>query len=92
MNLPTIDFMGARKIAAGFSITLVLASLVSLATLNLNLGLDFTGGTLVEVEFTDRVDPEEIRLLLVGAGYENGVVQYFGSERDLLIRMPPQIN
>ena len=56
----------------------------------LNLGLDFTGGTLVEVAFDEPVDPEQVRGLLDGAGYQNGTVQYFGTERDLLIRMPPQ--
>jgi preprotein translocase subunit SecF len=85
-----IDFMGKRFIAAAFSITLVLASCINLAVQGLNLGLDFTGGTLVEVEFSEPADPEGIRQLLLQGGYENGVVQHFGTNRDLLIRMPPQ--
>lgn len=85
-----IDFMGKRRIAAGLSIALVLASVASLFLVGLNWGLDFTGGTLVEVEFTEPTEPEAVRLLLEDAGFENGVVQYFGTERDLLIRMPPQ--
>ena len=44
----------------------------------------------MEVEFPERVDPQEIRQLLTDAGYQNGVVQFFGTDRDLLIRMPPQ--
>ena len=90
MNLPFIDFMSRRKVAGITSIILVVVSLGGLGVLGLNLGLDFTGGTLVEVEFAEPVDPEEIRGVLDAAGFENGLVQYFGTERDLLIRMPPQ--
>jgi len=85
-----IDFMGQRRVAAAFSLLLVLGSCVSLAIQGLNWGLDFTGGTLVEVEFDEPADPEVVRLELLRAGYQNGVVQYFGTETDLLIRMPPQ--
>ncbi len=92
MKLTTIDFMGKRKIAAVFSIVLVVLSIVDLGVSGLNLGLDFTGGTLVEVEFEEAVDPEQVRGVLDGAGFENGVVQYFGTDRDLLIRMPPQLS
>ena len=56
------------------------------------VGLGFTGGTLVEVEFAEPTEPDVIRDLLDSAGYENGVVQYFGTDRDLLIRMPPQFS
>ena len=90
MNLPFIDFMSRRKVAGLTSIVLVVLSLGGLGVLGLNLGLDFTGGTLVEVEFAEPVDPEEIRGILDAAGFENGLVQYFGTEQDLLIRMPPQ--
>ena len=92
MNLPTfnIDFMGKRKIAATTSVVLIVLSLGVLLVQGLNLGLDFTGGTLVEVEFTEPTAPADIRELLDAAGFENGIVQYFGTERDLLIRMPPQ--
>jgi preprotein translocase subunit SecF len=85
-----IDFMGKRRIPAAVSVVAVLASLILLFGPGLNQGLDFTGGTLVEVEFEQAVNPDQIRQLLDVAGYENGVVQYFGAERDLLIRMPPQ--
>lgn len=91
MNTPTIDFMAKRKIAAVFSIVLVVLSVVDLAINGLNLGLDFTGGTLVEVEFEEAVDADLVRDVLADAGFENGVVQFFGTERDLLIRMPPQL-
>jgi len=85
-----IDFMGRRKVTAVFSITLVLISIVVLSVRWLNLGLDFTGGTLVEVVFEQPQDPERVRGWLVDAGFRNGVVQNFGTPTDLLVRMPPQ--
>jgi preprotein translocase subunit SecF len=85
-----IDFMGVRRPAVAISIALVLGSLVSLAVQGLNLGLDFTGGTLVELAFPSPTDPQRVRSDLEAAGFEKGVVQNFGTERDLLIRMPPQ--
>src|SRR3954452_4805006 len=85
-----INFMGLRKHGAVFSIVVMLISLVSLATRGLNFGLDFTGGTLVEVEFAQTVAPDDVRVSLEQAGISNAVVQHFGSERDALIRVPPQ--
>lgn len=85
-----IDFMAKRRVAAGISILFVALALIDLFIEGLDLGLDFTGGTLVEVEFAEPTDPENIRQLLERAGFENGLVQNFGTERDLLIRMPPQ--
>lgn len=86
------DFMAYRKIAAICSIVLVLASLVTLGVNKLNWGLDFTGGSLVEVEYETSISPEDIRLQLIDAGFTGHVVQYFGSDRDLLVRVPPQKN
>ncbi|MFW6094554.1 MAG: protein translocase subunit SecF [Pseudomonadota bacterium] len=90
MKTPRIDFMGKRRIAAAVSIGFVLLALSDLLLQGLNLGLDFTGGTLVEVEFPEPEEPAEVRGYLEQAGFEGGVVQYFGSERELLVRMPPQ--
>jgi len=84
------DFMGKRRLAAGLSVLFVVLSLIDIFVEGLDLGLDFTGGTLVEVEFAEPTDPESVRQLLERAGFENGLVQNFGTERDLLIRMPPQ--
>jgi preprotein translocase subunit SecF len=86
------DFMQYRKIAGGISIAVVLASLVSLAVNQVNWGLDFTGGTLVEVVYENSIDPGTIRSELDSAGFSGHVVQYFGSERDILVRIPPQKN
>jgi len=86
------DFMGYRKIAGGISIVLVLLSIVSLTVNEVEWGLDFTGGSLVEVAYENPVDPEAIRRHLTDDGYTGHVVQYFGSDRDILIRIPPQKN
>jgi len=85
-----IDFMAIRVRAIAVSVLLVVISLGSLVYQGLNFGLDFTGGTLVELTFSDPADPQQVRAVLEQRGFTNGVVQNFGTERDLLIRMPPQ--
>jgi len=85
-----IDFMGKRNIAFMLSVSMLVIAVLSLGIRGLNLGLDFTGGSLLEVGFSQEVDPEDVRGYLEGAGFNNGTVQYFGTNRDLLIRMPPQ--
>ena len=87
-----IDFMRYRKPAGITSLVLVVLSIVTLAINQVEWGLDFTGGSLVEVAYESSADPEEIRNGLSAAGYTGHVVQYFGSDRDILIRMPPQQN
>ncbi|SFX29952.1 protein translocase subunit SecF [Marinospirillum alkaliphilum] len=82
-----IDFMRLRKLAFGLSAALILISLASLAIQGLRLGLDFTGGTLVELEYAQSPELEDIRAKLERAGYEQFVVQNFGSSRDVLVRL-----
>lgn len=82
-----INFMGGRKIAAALSIALILISIGSLVAQGLKLGLDFTGGTLIEVAYEEAADVNGIRETLEGAGYRDVVVQHFGSEQDILVRM-----
>ena len=86
------DFMSYRKQAAIASILLLIVSAASMVLHSLEWGLDFTGGTLVEVTYEAAAFPEEIRAELDQAGYSGHVVQYFGSDRDILVRMPPQKN
>ena len=85
------DFMSKRQIALGLSLVLLSVSIGSFFVQGMNLGLDFTGGSLVEIGFESEVETELVRDHLVDAGFENGTVQYFGSNRDLLIRVPPTI-
>ncbi len=87
LNIP---FMKYRMIATCVSAILLLISIGSVALNQLNWGLDFTGGTLVEVVYDGPVNPQAIRDQLEAAGFEGHVVQYFGSDRDILVRMPPQ--
>jgi len=81
------NFMGVRKIAAAFSIVLILISIGSLAFQGLKLGLDFTGGTLVEVSYENSANVGDIRRTLNDQGYQDVIVQHFGSEQDVLVRM-----
>lgn len=83
----SIDFMAKRKIAGYISIALVLLSLVSLAVNQLKLGLDFTGGTLVEVSFQQAPVLNDLRSELEKAGFEDVTVQNFGSDLDVLVRL-----
>ena len=81
------DFMGKRKIAVIFSALLVSVSLVSLITQKLNFGIDFTGGTLVEAGYQETVELDQVRNVLSATEFSDAVVQYFGSARDILIRV-----
>lgn len=82
-----INFMGQRKLAALFSLLLIIGSIASLATKGLNFGLDFTGGTLVEVNYSEAEPLANIRNSLEAAGYSNAVVVHFGTETDVLVRL-----
>ena len=84
---PNIDFLAWRKVALGFSITFLIISLASLYLKNLNFGLDFTGGTLVELNYPTKVDLSLIRNTLDNAGYEGAQVANFGSDREVLIKL-----
>lgn len=85
-----IDFMGKRKLAYVASLALVVLSLVSLFTQGLNLGIDFTGGTVVEVGYAEPVQLDTVRSALEKGGYERAIVQHFGTSQDVLIRIPPR--
>ncbi len=87
---PHFDFMGVRKIAITISILMVLASIGALATKGLSFGLDFTGGTLIEVGYSKDVDLPPIRAALEKAGFRDAVVQHFGTAQDVLVRIAPQ--
>jgi preprotein translocase subunit SecF len=87
---PTFNFMGGRRIALSVSVLLVLGSLVSIVGRGLNLGMDFTGGVLLEVTYAGVADLSDIRATLNEAGFESPLVQNFGTVSDVLIRLPPQ--
>ena len=83
-----INFMGQRKLAAALSILLIIGSIASLAMQGLNFGLDFTGGTLVEVNYSKAEPLKNVRATLEQAGYKGAVVVNFGSDTDVLVRLP----
>ncbi len=86
----SFDFMGQSKIALVLSLVVVLVSLGSLFTRGLNLGIDFTGGTLVEVGYTETADLVVVRDTLAQGGFHGAVVQHFGTSKDVLIRIGVQ--
>lgn len=83
-----INFMGVRYIAFALTVLLTIASLASLAVKGLNFGLDFTGGTLIELSYEQPVALDQIRSQLAGAAFNDAVVQSFGATTDVLVRMP----
>ncbi len=85
-----IDFMARRKIALIFSAVLLLISIGTLATRGLEFGLDFTGGTLIEVSYPEAPELGAVRDALDAAGYEDFTVQTFGTSRDIVVRLPAE--
>ncbi|MDB2589543.1 protein translocase subunit SecF [Candidatus Thioglobus sp.] len=90
LNVPSIDFVGKRTYAIIFSTMLIALSIFSLTTNGLKLGIDFTGGTLIEVGYQQSADLSEVRATMAEAGFNRANVQYFGSTNEILIRLEPQ--
>jgi preprotein translocase subunit SecF len=89
---PNIDFLSRtrRNIALSVSIIAVIISIASIATRGLDLGIDFTGGILLEASYPEAADLENIRQSLGNAGFDEVRVQRFGPETDVQVRLPPQ--
>lgn len=85
-----IDFMAQRKLAIIFSSVLLLISMISFGVRGLNYGIDFTGGTLIEVGYPQSVDLVTVRNDLAEAGFSGAIVQYFGTTHDVLVRLAPR--
>lgn len=83
----TLNYAKTRYVATALSVLLLVVAVASLATRGLNLGLDFTGGTLLELGYEQPVAVKDIEASLVEAGYRDVSVQNFGSETDVLVRM-----
>ena len=84
-----VDFMSLRFPAMILSSVLLLGSIVSLSTLKLNVGIDFTGGSIIEVGYPQAVELEPIRESLESGGFGDAIVQHFGSASEVLIRLVP---
>lgn len=87
-----IDFLGKRKFALVFSSLLIVVSVISLIANGLKLGIDFTGGTLVEVGYRQAADLPAMRNALNESGFADATVQNFGTAKDVLIRLKPDEN
>jgi preprotein translocase subunit SecF len=85
-----IDFMGKRYITVVLSGLMLVIAVGALATRGLNLGIDFTGGTLIEVGYQQPANLETVRSALSDSGFELAQAQHFGSSRDVLIRIAPR--
>ncbi|MDH3670908.1 MAG: protein translocase subunit SecF [Gammaproteobacteria bacterium] len=86
----TFDFIGRRRIAIAVSMILIAITMVSLFVRGLNLGLDFTGGTLVELSYAESIEISDVRTQLAAANFADAVVQHFGTARDVMVRIPLQ--
>lgn len=84
-----VDFLSKRKLAFIFSGTLFIISLISFAVKGLDLGIDFTGGSVYELHYNQSVDLEKMRASLEQQGFADANLQHFGSAADVLIRLKP---
>ena len=90
-KIPEIDFLGrGSHIILWMSAVVFLVCAVTIGTRGFNLGIDFTGGTVIEVSYPERAELGEIRTLLHDAGFDDAQVQHFGSPREVLIRIAPR--
>lgn len=86
------NFLRLGKSVFIISILLVILSIVVVSTKGFNLGLDFTGGTSVEISFNKAIGLNQVRSAIEEFGYRESVVQHYGSSRDIIIRLPPMAN
>jgi preprotein translocase subunit SecF len=86
----SIDFMSVGNIAIGVSVLMIIISIGSLAVRGLNFGLDFTGGTLIEVSYPSAPTISDVRNNLAEAGLADSLVQTFGTASDIVVRIPPR--
>ncbi len=85
-----VDFMGKRRYTVVLSGLLLILALGSLIVQGLKLGIDFTGGTVIEAGYASPVELESVRRALGDAGFDDAIAQYFGTARDVLVRVPPR--
>ena len=85
-----IDFMGMRKLAIVLSAIAILVAIASIAMRGMDLGIDFTGGTLIEVGYQQSADLGKVRNALVEAGFQDATAQHFGTTREVLVNLAPR--
>ena len=91
-NKTSINFLGLkrRRVALFLSVIMISISVGSIITKGLDFGIDFTGGVLLEIGYPSPADLPKIRSLLAGDGFDDVQVQSFGSDEEVLLRLPPQ--
>ena len=89
-NKVLINFMSKRKLAMVFSLLLMIVSLGAIVVNGLNLGIDFTGGYLIEAGYQNDVNLDEVRTALADAKFKDAQVQHFGSSKDIIVRIAPR--
>ncbi|MBY8978124.1 protein translocase subunit SecD [Rhodobacteraceae bacterium NNCM2] len=89
-EITKIDFMAIRRIPIVSSIVMVIAAIAVTFTMGMNFGIDFRGGTMVEIQTQEAADLGQIRSIVTGMDLGDVAVQSFGSERDVLVRIEEQ--
>ena len=89
-NKTMINFMNKRKLAMVFSFLLMIVAIGSIAIKGLNLGIDFTGGYLIEAGYQSDVNLDKVRTALADADFKDAQVQNFGSSKDIIVRIAPR--
>ena len=87
---PNFDFVGQRKLAVRVSGVLLVLAIACIAVRGLAFGIDFTGGTLIEVGYSKPADIEAVRSALASKGFPEAIVQHFGTTQDVLVRIAPR--
>ncbi len=85
-----VDFMGMRKFAVALSAIAILVAIASIAMRGMDLGIDFTGGTLIEVGYQQSADLGQVRSALAEAGFQDATAQHFGTTREVLVNLAPR--
>ena len=81
------NFLGMKKIALLFSLLLIIVSLLSFASKGLNWGIDFSSGYIIQLKFSDDIEIEDVRNKFIEHGVEDSVIQYFGSNKEVIIKL-----
>jgi preprotein translocase subunit SecF len=85
------NFLGKKKIALLFSLFLIIISLLSFASKGLNWGIDFSSGYIIQLKFSDDIEIKDVRSKFIEHGIEDSVIQYFGSNKEVIIKLKEDI-
>jgi protein-export membrane protein SecD/preprotein translocase SecF subunit len=88
-KVPAFDFMSKRKVALMGSAVVLVIAIAAIGVRGLNFGIDFTGGTLIELGYQSDIELKDVRTALKEGGYGDATAQSFGTPRDVLVRIPP---